>query len=35
MKKAFEEYIKEVSDGTFPAKEHCFSMDDSILEKLY
>lgn len=35
MKRGFAEYIKEVSDGTFPAKEHCFSMDDSILEKLY
>ncbi|MFA9375705.1 MAG: 3-methyl-2-oxobutanoate hydroxymethyltransferase [Lachnotalea sp.] len=35
MNKAFKNYIKEVNEGTFPAKEHCFSMEDSILSKLY
>lgn len=35
MKRAFAQYIKEVEEGTFPAKEHCFTMDDSILSKLY
>jgi 3-methyl-2-oxobutanoate hydroxymethyltransferase len=35
MKKAFALYIKEVSEGTFPAKEHCYTMDDSIISKLY
>lgn len=32
---AFEGYIKEVQEGTFPAKEHTFKIDDSILDKLY
>jgi 3-methyl-2-oxobutanoate hydroxymethyltransferase len=35
MKQAFAAYIREVEEGTFPAKEHCFSMDDTILSKLY
>lgn len=32
MKDAFAEYIKEVDAGTFPAKEHSFTMDDSVLK---
>lgn len=32
---AFEGYIKEVREGTFPAKEHTFKIDDDILDKLY
>ena len=35
MKKGFAAYRKEVTEGTFPAKEHTFRMDESILEKLY
>ncbi len=35
MKKGFAAYKKEVQDGTFPAKEHTFRMDESILDKLY
>lgn len=35
MRKGFAAYKKEVQDGTFPAKEHTFRMDESILEKLY
>lgn len=35
MKKAFADYIKEVKEGSFPAKEHCFKIEDSIIEKLY
>ncbi len=35
MKKGFAAYKKEVQDGTFPAKEHTFKMDESILDKLY
>lgn len=35
MREAFVKYIKEVNEGTFPAKEHCFKMDDSIISKLY
>lgn len=31
MKQAFVEYCKEVSEGVFPAKEHCFHIDDEIL----
>lgn len=32
---AFGAYIKEVQSGTFPAPEHGFTVDDSIIEKLY
>ena len=32
---AFSDYIKEVQEGTFPAQEHTFKMDDDILDKLY
>jgi 3-methyl-2-oxobutanoate hydroxymethyltransferase len=35
---AFEEFKKDVADGTFPAKEHCYDMPAEVaaeLEKLY
>lgn len=35
MKKGFAAYKKEVQEGSFPAAEHTFRMDESILEKLY
>ena len=35
MMVAFKTYIQEVENGTFPAKEHCFEIDDDILDKLY
>lgn len=35
MKEAFKQYQKEVQDGTFPAKEHGYTIDDDVLEKLY
>ncbi len=35
MKKGFAAYKKEVQEGTFPAAEHTFRMDESILQKLY
>lgn len=35
MKNAFADYIKEVSEGTYPAEEHTFKIDDDVLEKLY
>lgn len=35
MKKAFTQYMIEVKEGTFPAKEHCFKMNDEIIKKLY
>lgn len=35
MTKAFQEYIKAVGDGTFPGKEHEYTLSDDVLEKLY
>jgi 3-methyl-2-oxobutanoate hydroxymethyltransferase len=35
MTKAFKAYIQEVENGAFPAKEHCFEIDDEVLNKLY
>lgn len=35
MKSAFAAYKKEVEDGTFPAEEHTYTIDDDIIEKLY
>lgn len=35
MKEAFESYIKEIQDGTFPGEEHTYDIDDDIIEKLY
>ena len=34
MKKAFEEYIKEVKDGVFPEEKHTFKIDEEVIEKL-
>lgn len=35
MKEAFALYDKEVKAGTFPAKEHEYSISDDVLQKLY
>ncbi len=35
MKEGFKAYIKEVKEGTFPAEEHTFKIDDEVIEKLY
>lgn len=35
VKGAFEGYIREVQEGTFPAPEHTFKIDDEVLDKLY
>lgn len=35
MKAAFAAYSKEVKEGTFPATEHTFKIDDEVIEKLY
>ncbi|MCD8152876.1 MAG: 3-methyl-2-oxobutanoate hydroxymethyltransferase, partial [Clostridiales bacterium] len=35
MTKAFEDYKKEVKEGTFPAAEHTYKIADEIIEKLY
>lgn len=35
MKEAFRSYIADVQNGVFPAEEHTYSVDDSVIEKLY
>ena len=35
MRKGFAAYKKAVQEGSFPAAEHTFRMDENILEKLY
>lgn len=35
MRGGFSDYVKEVKEGTFPAAEHTFKIDDSVIEKLY
>ena len=35
MRKGMAAYIKETKEGTFPSAEHCFKIDDSVIEKLY
>ncbi|MDO4554562.1 MAG: 3-methyl-2-oxobutanoate hydroxymethyltransferase [Lachnospiraceae bacterium] len=35
MNQAFKEYDKEVKEGTFPAKEHCFTMKEEVLDRIY
>lgn len=35
MRQGFKSYIDEVKAGTFPAEEHTFKIDDSVIEKLY
>lgn len=35
MREGVKAYIKETKEGTFPAAEHCFKIEDSVLEKLY
>jgi len=34
MKHAFASYCEEVQSGAFPAKEHCFQIEEEILKKL-
>ncbi|MDO5399018.1 MAG: 3-methyl-2-oxobutanoate hydroxymethyltransferase [bacterium] len=34
MTDAFKAYSSEVKAGTFPSEEHCFKIDDEILEKI-
>ena len=34
MKAAFEQYINEVQSGVFLSQEHCYAIDDEIIEKL-
>lgn len=35
MKEAFETYVQEVQDGTFPEARHCFAINENELNKLY
>lgn len=35
MKEAFAAYKQEITDGVFPAAEHTFKMDETIIDKLY
>lgn len=35
MTQAFREYDAQVKAGTFPAEEHTYKIDDSIIDKLY
>ena len=35
MREGIKAYIKETKEGTFPSAEHCFKIDDSVIEKLY
>lgn len=35
MKQGFSNYIQEVQESTFPAKEHTFQIADEIINKLY
>lgn len=35
MKEAFRAYKEEVAEGSFPAVEHTYTIDDEIIEKLY
>ncbi len=35
MKQAFRDYINAVSDMSFPAKEHSYTIDDEVIKKLY
>jgi 3-methyl-2-oxobutanoate hydroxymethyltransferase len=35
MTKAFQAYDKEVKEGSFPAAEHCFTVKEELLERVY
>ena len=35
MKAAFEKYIEEPKDGSFPADEHTFKISEDVIQKLY
>lgn len=35
IREAVKTYIAEVDDGTFPAEEHCYKIDDEVIDKLY
>lgn len=35
MKEAFKGYVTEVSEGTFPAEEHTYKINDEVIDRLY
>ena len=35
MTDAFKAYISEVQEGSFPAPDKAYTMDESLIEKLY
>lgn len=35
IREAVKTYIAEMDDGTFPAEEHCYKIDDEVIDKLY
>lgn len=35
MKQAFRDYKQEVSEGSFPAEQHGYQIDDDVIDKLY
>ena len=35
IREAVKTYIAEIDDGTFPAEEHGYKIDDEVIEKLY
>ena len=35
IEKAIKGYIKDVKNKEFPSKEHIFTIDDSVVDKLY
>ena len=35
MRQACTAYVEEVKQGSYPAKEHTYAIDDQVIEKLY
>ena len=35
IREAVKTYIAEIDDGTLPAEEHCYKIDDEVIDKLY
>lgn len=35
IREAVKTYIAEIDGGTFPAEEHCYKIDDEVIDKLY
>lgn len=35
IREAVKTYIAEIDNGTFPAEEHCYKINDEVIDKLY